>query len=107
MAGKRKTKSLTLEQSVVSAHLYETPLSDDLVEEYPEEDPVVEEVIKVATPVVAKIAIPVGKFESLSTAKSLKTCKKFVGKWIELKTGKSITDTHDVIAHLRAHGLVE
>jgi len=108
MTGKKSFRSLTLEQPVVDAFEYEVPPGDDLVEEYPDKEPeIVVEVPKVEPVRVAKVAIPVSIHENLATAKALKSCKKFIGKWIELKAGKTITDTKAVISHLRIHGLVE
>lgn len=92
----------------MDASAYETPMSDELVEEFPEPEPeIVIEPVKIVPSKEAKIALPTAISENLASAKALKTCKKFVGKWIELKVGKTILDTKDVIAHLRAHGLVE
>lgn len=106
----RKKKSWTLDQPVVEASEYETPMpEDDLQEEYPEPEP---EIVFTPPPVVVpekniRIAIPIAIAEGLATAKAKKTCKKFVGKWVNLKQGKSYTDTKEVIAHLRAHDLLE
>jgi hypothetical protein len=78
------------------------------VEEYPDVEPEITLEIKKIEPVkIAKVAIPVEIHENLATAKAVKSCKKYIGKWIVLKAGKTITDTKDMIAHLRAHGLVE
>jgi hypothetical protein len=116
----KKKKSLTLVNDVVEASPYESPkenepLPEDLVEEFPE--PQKEIVLNAPKPEPevkkpeSKKPIPVAYtsdyMSSLATARATKTCKKFVGKWIDLKVGKTITDDKAVIAHLRAHGLVE
>lgn len=116
----KKKKSLTLSKDVVEASPYETPkenepLPDDLREEYPEPQreivlnaPKPEPEVKKPEPKKeVRVAYVANFVDGLATARATKTCKKFVGKWIELKAGKTITDDKSVIAHLRAHGLVE
>ncbi len=118
----KKKKSLTLTQDVVEAGQYETPKENeplpeevnDLVEEYPEPQ---REIVLNAPKVVpeakkepkkdVRIAYTAEVVDKLATARATKTCKKFVGKWVDLRAGKTITDDKAVIAHLRAHGLVE
>jgi hypothetical protein len=108
----RKKKSLTLDQPIVDAGEYETPMSDDmpddLQEEFPEPEPAIEiKPIVVKPPVEVKIAVTAAVADCYTSARALKTGKKFVGKWVNLKQGKILTETKEVIAHLRAHGLVE
>ena len=119
----KKKKSLTLTQGVVEADKYETPkeneplpeeITDDMVEEYPEPQ---REIVLNAPKVIpevkkepkkdVRIAYTAEVVDKLATARATKTCKKFVGKWVDLRAGKTITDDKAVIAHLRAHGLVE
>jgi hypothetical protein len=106
---------LTLDQPVAVADEYETPMDydDDLQEEIPEPEPEIV-IPKTMAPVIAKVAekdikvaIPVAIAEGLVTTRAKKTCKKFVGKWITLRQGKTITDAKEVIEHLRMHDLVE
>jgi hypothetical protein len=109
---KRKDRSFTLSQPVVEAAAYESPkenepLADDLVEEFLEQEPAFDVPVKRVEPKEVRIAYTANIADNFATARAKVTSKKFVGKWIELKAGKTITDDKDVIAHLRAHGLVE
>lgn len=54
-----------------------------------------------------KVAVPSSEIMELETAKALVTCQKFVGLWITLLAGKSVTAPKEVIKVLREKGLVK